>query len=728
MSFANPFLLLGLVGGALPVVIHLIGRRHAPVVDFAAFHFIFAVNRRFAKRERLRQLLLLLVRCLAVLALILAMSRPQPKAAAVVAASSERLIIVIDNSASMAYRRGRLTLFERAREMALQATRRASGVLAVGLVVPPWIDPETGTQKSIGIAPTADLRRVRSAIAAAELAPVGTGLGEAIATAIGFAQGTGTKGSAVVEVFSDLSRDAFSDVVSSKVLPEVRLVDVAERSTSDAVKALPNLAITDVAIAPTGGGTNERRLTVRVRNYGVNGVTDLPIELLIDGVAGQRGYVTVAARSSAEKVFTTRFERVGLVRGELRLGTIGDDGYDADDSYLFALEIGAPVKVLALDGDPRDIPLQDELFFVERALQNTPLGYTPIELRVATAFELRGGLRDELFAWADVVLCANLGDGDDDLAASLLRHLRSGKGVMLSLGDRVDFERANIFFGELLPTGLRDLHQRGGDAAGGPPALSIDRIAAMHPVLSSLGATGAASLRASKTTGYFNLEPFRQHRVVLGFDNGAPALLERVPKEPQDGRLLLLTTSIDLDYSDLALRSAFPALLQNAVRYLARAPIGVSHQSVRAQKLLTMIPPAGASTLALVQGTGEQRRYERQIDPIQEVVIFDGLHEPGIYRSEVKAADGQWSVLRGGEVAVNASLLESDYKAVVAAEVAQTLGGSGVGSGVGSPNLVAVAPLGGEQRSVFSRHGYSTLLLTLFVGFITVECLLAARG
>ena len=79
VSFLNPWLLLGLAGAALPVIIHLIGRRNAPTQPFAAFDFLMAVNRRLARREKLRQWLLLLMRTLAVIALVMAVARPMPE-------------------------------------------------------------------------------------------------------------------------------------------------------------------------------------------------------------------------------------------------------------------------------------------------------------------------------------------------------------------------------------------------------------------------------------------------------------------------------------------------------------------------------------------------------------------------------------------------------------------------------------------------------------------------
>src|SRR5207302_1863543 len=59
-------------------------------------------------------------------------------------------------------------------------------------------------------------------------------------------------------------------------------------------------------------------------------------------------------------------------------------------------------------------------------------------------------------------------------------------------------------------------------------------------------------------------------QVILSYDTGAPALLDRAL---QGGRVLLFTSTIDRDWNDLPIQPAFLPLMQQAVRYLSRAPL-----------------------------------------------------------------------------------------------------------------------------------------------------------
>src|SRR5438309_8104462 len=76
MSFLNPILLVGLPLIALPVIIHLINQRRYQTIHWAAMMFLLAANRMSRGYAKLRQILILAFRMLAIAALILAVSRP----------------------------------------------------------------------------------------------------------------------------------------------------------------------------------------------------------------------------------------------------------------------------------------------------------------------------------------------------------------------------------------------------------------------------------------------------------------------------------------------------------------------------------------------------------------------------------------------------------------------------------------------------------------------------
>ncbi|MFP6906764.1 MAG: BatA domain-containing protein, partial [Verrucomicrobiota bacterium] len=76
MSFMHPLLLLAGLGIALPILAHLLNRQQVKRTDWAAMQFLNRNLRVRSRQLRLRDILLLLLRCLALLFLVLALSRP----------------------------------------------------------------------------------------------------------------------------------------------------------------------------------------------------------------------------------------------------------------------------------------------------------------------------------------------------------------------------------------------------------------------------------------------------------------------------------------------------------------------------------------------------------------------------------------------------------------------------------------------------------------------------
>jgi len=129
LVFAHPAYLWGLLALSLPILVHLFNRRRPRPLAFGAIEFVLRSQQRRVRRLRLRQILLLALRCLLIAGVALALSRPslEPRGAqAAVARGPQATALVIDASLSMRYRRGSQTLFVRARSDALAGWVRTS--------------------------------------------------------------------------------------------------------------------------------------------------------------------------------------------------------------------------------------------------------------------------------------------------------------------------------------------------------------------------------------------------------------------------------------------------------------------------------------------------------------------------------------------------------------------------------------------------------------------------
>lgn len=123
MTFLQPFILWGLPLVLLPVIIHLINRlRHRPQ-PWAAMQFLISANRASTSHAKLRQWLILLFRCLAVLALVLFISRPLAGGWVgwALSPAPDAILILLDRSASMEAKLAGATVTKRQQALKLLA-------------------------------------------------------------------------------------------------------------------------------------------------------------------------------------------------------------------------------------------------------------------------------------------------------------------------------------------------------------------------------------------------------------------------------------------------------------------------------------------------------------------------------------------------------------------------------------------------------------------------------
>ncbi len=102
MSFLQPILLIGLPLALLPVIIHLINQHRHRTVKWAAMLFLLDAKKMTKGIARLRQILILAMRVIAIAALVFAASRPLAGGwLALTGGKADTVLILLDRSASM---------------------------------------------------------------------------------------------------------------------------------------------------------------------------------------------------------------------------------------------------------------------------------------------------------------------------------------------------------------------------------------------------------------------------------------------------------------------------------------------------------------------------------------------------------------------------------------------------------------------------------------------------
>jgi hypothetical protein len=181
MSFLAPFYLTLAAAVAVPLLIHLMRRRIGLRVDFPAARYLARAEKEHSRTLRIRNLLLMMLRVLALLAITAAAARPVARWAGVGAGHAPAAVaIVIDNSLSSSVVVGGRPLLDQFRAMARDLLGRATSADRLWLVTidgnirggtPAVLRDEIDRLEAIAGAgdPVAALNRAASAVRSAGL-------------------------------------------------------------------------------------------------------------------------------------------------------------------------------------------------------------------------------------------------------------------------------------------------------------------------------------------------------------------------------------------------------------------------------------------------------------------------------------------------------------------------------------------------------------------------------
>ncbi len=107
MTFLNTALLWGVLAASIPVIIHLINRRRHKTVKWAAMQFLLKATRESRGKKKLRHILILTCRALAIAALMFAAARPVVSGLLGWGGGAiDTVVLILDRSASMEIRPG----------------------------------------------------------------------------------------------------------------------------------------------------------------------------------------------------------------------------------------------------------------------------------------------------------------------------------------------------------------------------------------------------------------------------------------------------------------------------------------------------------------------------------------------------------------------------------------------------------------------------------------------
>ena len=122
MTFLAPTAMILLVGISVPILIHFLNRFNVKKVNYSSIQFLKSMKNSTIRSVKLKKIILLLLRIGIISALVLMLSRPVTKGFMPGWLSAEmdsKLILLIDNSASMSAKIGEKSFLERSKNEAM---------------------------------------------------------------------------------------------------------------------------------------------------------------------------------------------------------------------------------------------------------------------------------------------------------------------------------------------------------------------------------------------------------------------------------------------------------------------------------------------------------------------------------------------------------------------------------------------------------------------------------
>ena len=554
MNFIEPLFLVGLLAAGLPVLIHLINRRKAVKQAFPPLKFLIQSQRRVATGIKVRQWLMMAIRILVLTLLVLALAKPFFLSASGLTAS-ERLptatVFVVDTSLSM--QSG--NWWQEAQSLANNEMDALRPWDEVALVV---AGPETIPQIDRF---TTDHGRLRTLIG--DLTPGGhrANMREAIQLGADLLAGSQLPNRRIV-VITDLAEGGLGTEPALEMPYPVSFLNV--RSEQDPV----SLAVVKATYEQEASQREAVwRIDATIENFSSTDAQDIETELEIDGEVVAASRINVPAHGSTKHTFRHKIaDHDGTPVAAVQIRA-DDDVLEADNRFVIPIQGDASVETLVVNGEPSSVAYTDEIFFLERALNPKRDSVSAIVPVVTT----REGFEAKDLKGFDVIILANVSHVSAGAAERLQKFVEGGGGLLITAGDQIDSQAYNQQLGGLLPKPLRGLKQLATRDDPDAP-VKITRFGAMkrqHPVFQVFDLPGGDTLQSAVVFSYLLLEPTAaaESDTLLSFKDAAPALIER---RVGKGRVLLFTTGVDLDWTDLPTRTAYLPLVQRTVNYLAR--------------------------------------------------------------------------------------------------------------------------------------------------------------
>ncbi len=700
----NPgFLFAGTAAVAAPIIIHLLNRRRFKRIDWAAMDFLLEAQRLNRRRVKLEELILLLLRCLAMILIGLMIARPSLdiNVSGILKSGQTERVIVLDDSLSMATVGKSGSSIDKASEILQKGIKSLSNI---------------NSQDIISVVRTTDPNKFSPNGLPLTESSIGELLDEFKGLEVTDSRGELHSALSAVEKSFDSDKTNFNKVVY--VLTDLRRMDWESSTKSGSDKGIVQ-TLQSIADKAAGcyvvdlGSEVENNLLIEevkpldkvlvngvaadfevlVRNLGKSDVDDVNVSFSVRGSLPikskipqiQAGGVGVATFSYT---FTDPGKELFSAPVEISLDDELSKNQDAlieDNTRYFPARVANGIRVLIVDGDPSGIFGKSESFYLSKALSPGGPAISGVDVTVLDDTDFDSSNLSEY----EVIFVANLYRITEARAEGLHEWVQNGGGLILLLGDQIDEDVYNDVLYKngtgLLPFKLSTV---GGDEKE-EKWVYIKPEKENHPLFRFFEGDNRQLLDQVKVFRWWNSELDENEDSIsppnviasLTSDDNSPAIVER---QTGKGRVLAITTPLDNDWNNFPENGAsFLITAQELVRYMSKdmaseGMISVAEPiifpvDVREYRQQAKLLRPGENDFERVEALPQNKN---NLKNLEWTLGYEKTDKKGIYEIQFERADG--SGVHSLAFAANIDTGESDLRRISVAAIRSDLGAANV--------------------------------------------------
>lgn len=630
MNFVHPWFLTALTALAIPVIIHLFSFRRYKRVFFPNVRFLKELKEETRSYQRLKHLLILLMRLLALTFLVFAFAQPYIPAEKTqgTVVGEKAVHLFIDNSFSMQSLGRSSSILEEARRNAgdIIKSHKASDKFQILTN-----DFEGKHQRYY----TRD--EAINLVNEIDISPVSRSVSEVLKRQKDLIHAKKTSNASLF-ILSDFQKTSFSpSELTADSGTVLNLIPIQP-------EGVRNIFIDSVWFSdPVRRAGKNERLYLRIRNSSSEDLESVPIKLFINGV--QKGLASVTLQENTVKDTIVSFVGAGegIQQGKV---VLTDYPVSFDDAFYFSYEIPGVINVLLINGDqPND--------YLNSLLGND------------STFHLTNTSEKQLDYSAlrnnNLVILNEIGTLSSGLSEELRKFMETG-GSVLVLPPLKDQNGYNEF---LNAYGIR---MEGPDTT----RTSVQQLMADHPLFTGVFEKKPDNVDLPEVRNHYRIIPGSRSRLemLMKLPDGLPYMSVR---KTGKGQLFISASAFNEAAGSFVKHALFVPLVYNIA--LFSAPSGTLYYTIGKDELIST-NASNAAAEQVFRIKSDTGKFET-IPEIRRMESTTGLH----LHNSIRIA-GNYKLLLGNEIreglSFNYDRAESQMTYYTADELKQQVTGTNV--------------------------------------------------